>query len=315
MRHFEEALALSREIGFQEETVTALVGMAYTALVAGDLARAASLSDQAVVETGGLANGRRRADALEVLTWLAFHTDGADRGRALGEETLGMYRELGASGRVAEMLGLLGTVASADGRYDEASALLEECIALHRERGDEFRASVASSVRAHGALNRGDHVTAEELAERSLAVARRYEDRWATAMCLMLLEHVALAARGRRRRRRARHPQHGAHDGDRQPAVSLVVPRGPGRGGSGPGGVGPCRPDLRGAGGPPGATPLWARAPEREEVRGHRGGDWSGPRRGRVRGGLRGRGRHDGLPPTGGQSPEWDALGCPLPEM
>src|SRR5262249_52335651 len=57
--------------------------------------------------------------------------------RALFEESLAIYRELGRKDGMARSLGFLGLVANSEGEYGAARASLKESLALFREQGSK----------------------------------------------------------------------------------------------------------------------------------------------------------------------------------
>jgi len=64
---------------------------------------------------------------------------------------------------------------------------------LHRDGGAEPIMARDLGGLGAGLLNLGDLARARVVLDESLVVARRYEDRWSSAMSLMLLGHVDLA--------------------------------------------------------------------------------------------------------------------------
>jgi Tetratricopeptide repeat len=88
---------------------------------------------------------------------------------------------------------VLGTVAIYSGRYAEAVDFCTTSVNLHRDAGAEPITARDLGGLGTGLLNLGDTARARLVLDESLAVARRYEDRWGTAMSLMLLGHTDLA--------------------------------------------------------------------------------------------------------------------------
>ena len=162
----------------------------------------------------------------------------AETGQAVAEicrrvEGLPMAIELG-----------LAFAAMFNGNAVRAAALAEESLTEARASGDQvilaqvlfFVSWVASNgaepitardlgALGTGLLNLGDLARVRVVLDEGLVVARRYEDRWSSAMSLMLLGHVDLAEGdvGRAGRGVVAVPV------DREHGLFPVVPGGPGR--------------------------------------------------------------------------------------
>lgn len=148
-----------------------------------------------------------------------------ERARALGEQCLALFRELGVgSADVAQTLNLLGRVALAEARPDRAAALFGESLALQQELQDvagvamnlEDLARVAGvrgrpngMVRLLGAAHALRAASGVSLAaldrnahERAVAAGRARLDEatfasaWIEGAALTLEQAIALAAEG-----------------------------------------------------------------------------------------------------------------------
>jgi len=121
--------------------------------------------------TGGQA-AAARAKALNGAGGLARHQGDNAAARALFEQSLAIYRELGDRQRIAFSLNNLGVVADDQGDYPAARALHEESLAIQRELGDGW--SIAMSLHNLGVLasDQSDHQAARALHEESLAIRR-----------------------------------------------------------------------------------------------------------------------------------------------
>jgi predicted ATPase/DNA-binding winged helix-turn-helix (wHTH) protein/Tfp pilus assembly protein PilF len=117
-----------------------------------------------------------RAKALNGAGGLARHQGDNAAARALFEQSLAIYRELGDRQRIAFSLNNLGVVADDQGDYPAARALHEESLAIQRELGDKW--SIAMSLHNLGVLasDQGDHRAARALHEESLAIRRELGD-------------------------------------------------------------------------------------------------------------------------------------------
>jgi tetratricopeptide (TPR) repeat protein len=92
--------------------------------------------------------------------------------RALFEEALGIWRELGDREGIALAVKGLGVVRAQLGDFDEARALIEECILLHQEAGNGQPIIWAHLDLAGMASAQGDFMAARLCMEQALALAR-----------------------------------------------------------------------------------------------------------------------------------------------
>jgi tetratricopeptide (TPR) repeat protein len=111
--------------------------------------------------------------------------------RALFEESLAQWRELGDQKAVARALSNLANVVKLQGEYDRARSLYVECLSIFRGLGD--RTGVAWSLNYQGdvARDHGDSATARTLYEQGLAIFREVDDRWGIAGTLADLGSLA----------------------------------------------------------------------------------------------------------------------------
>jgi predicted ATPase/DNA-binding XRE family transcriptional regulator len=192
-RDYEEARALARALGDRAGEAAALIGLAYAATFAGDIARGLALSEQGLATLRELGGARALAEALISACTQAMHAGEIAHAETLGFEAYGLFRALGDTGWLAQTLFALGVTAQFQGRNEDATAHLEECLALRRGRGDEHGAVEPLVALALIALQVGDYRRARALLEESLALLPRYDDRWGRAMSLAVLGHVELA--------------------------------------------------------------------------------------------------------------------------
>ena len=111
----------------------------------------------------------------------------------LATEALGLFATLGDSGGRAEALFVLGTVEMYSARHREAAGFFTDSANQHRAHGAEPILARDLGGLGSALLNLGELPRARAVLDESLEVARRYEDRWSSAMSLMLLGHVDLA--------------------------------------------------------------------------------------------------------------------------
>ncbi|MGI8642605.1 MAG: tetratricopeptide repeat protein, partial [Thermomicrobiales bacterium] len=138
--------------------------------------------------------GRTRlfADVLYGAAWLALSLGDDRRATALGEESLGIARQLHDDDAISQALGPLGVVSRLQGRYDRATTIHHEA-KRHQERR-EGPEGVAFSLQYLGniAEDQGDLDQAEHLYQEAIAIQRALEHPHRVALALTGLGRVAL---------------------------------------------------------------------------------------------------------------------------
>jgi predicted ATPase/DNA-binding CsgD family transcriptional regulator len=152
--------------------------------------------ENAVSRSGPAAN-LARAKALKGAGWLATFQDDYAAAKALIEEGLAFYRQLGDKEGIASSIAYLGFVAVLGQRADiPVATLLEEAKGLKPELSD--RRTIAYLLVLEGliALGRGDLKQAVALNEEALALYREVSDALGVVACLTNLGLVTLAQGG-----------------------------------------------------------------------------------------------------------------------
>jgi non-specific serine/threonine protein kinase len=136
-----------------------------------------------------------RAKALNTAGVLAYQQGDYPAARALDEEGLAIWRQLGDRRGIAASLNNLGLVICDQGDFPAARALYEESLAIKRELGD--RSGIANSLNNLGnvAYDQADLTLARALYEESLGIARELGDKEGVARLLGNLGNVALHQR------------------------------------------------------------------------------------------------------------------------
>ena len=137
-----------------------------------------------------------RAKALLAAARLSFMQSDYDRGQALAQESLALFRELGDKRGIALSLNRLGIAAWRRADFPTARVLLEEDLALYRELGNPDR--IAWSLFALGLLNikQGEYTRASASFEESLALFRRLDNKRGIAASLTQMAAALFVSQG-----------------------------------------------------------------------------------------------------------------------
>ena len=172
-------LALARQ---DEHTVTtargkALNGEGRLAFTQGDFTAAKALHQESLGVYQELGDKKGSAEQLTTLGGLAQSQGDYPTARSLHEESLRVFRELGERRGIAEALGHLGNNTRQQGNYAVARDLLAESLSIYRELGDLV--SVTRTLTNLGNVVRlqGDYDSAETLYEESLSIRRELGDK------------------------------------------------------------------------------------------------------------------------------------------
>jgi predicted ATPase/DNA-binding CsgD family transcriptional regulator len=148
---------------------------------------------ESAVSRGGSAPARARAKALNGAGWLAAFQGEYGAAKALIEESLALYRELGDKEGIASSLVNLGSVAWLGQRDDvPMAALVEEATMLKPELKDRRTVAYLLLLKGGVALARGDRERMVTLNEESLALFREIRDTLGVVICLMNIGLVTL---------------------------------------------------------------------------------------------------------------------------
>ena len=121
----------------------------------------------------GPAGRRGVAYALWGLGTAASYQGNSARSKALTEESLALFRELGDKFGITESLNTLGDIALTDGDYEQARILWEESLALKRERGDKDGIAFSLAQLGNIAFLEGDFERATPLYEEAASLVNR----------------------------------------------------------------------------------------------------------------------------------------------
>lgn len=135
---------------------------------------------------------KARADALSGVAELAYMQSDFAGTRALYQEALEIYRELGDRYHVAHSMLGLGDVATEIGDYDSAMPLFLEACALMRQVGDGRGYGRALTLLAWGALRPGNYEQARACLEEALVLFDQIHDKASLGLVYSGLGEVAL---------------------------------------------------------------------------------------------------------------------------
>jgi non-specific serine/threonine protein kinase len=152
--HFDEALAIYRELGEDDQVARTLFHLGETALGQGD----------------------------------------RDRARRVLDETHAIARDSGALAYASLALKTLGYIARLDGNFTRSARLLEEALAISREIDFAFGAAEALTYLGEVVRDQGDDVRAASLLGQGLTIYRELGDQLGIGLCLTDIASIAGAA-------------------------------------------------------------------------------------------------------------------------
>src|SRR5262249_46954184 len=130
-----EALTLAREADAPWVVAQVLEALGAVAGLRGDYPLARRHFDESVAIFRDLGDQRAIGYGLGYMAWCTFEQADADATRTNASEVLTLAHELRSKDHLATALYGLGQVARLEGDLARSRALLEECLALFREEG------------------------------------------------------------------------------------------------------------------------------------------------------------------------------------
>lgn len=170
----------------------ALHGAGMLAGKQGDFTVGRALHEESLAIFRELGDRKGIAASLNGLGSTAHNQGDAEVALAHHKESLALQRELGDRWGVGASLNNLGFLAVWQGDYPAAKALFEEGLALCRELG--FRGAFSLEGLGIVAHAQADYPAAQALLQESLALRREPGDRWGTAGSLNHLGRVACSS-------------------------------------------------------------------------------------------------------------------------
>ncbi|MDQ3461386.1 MAG: tetratricopeptide repeat protein [Deinococcota bacterium] len=182
--HFEESLAIRREVGDKQGIAASLSNLASIDYQQGGYVLPPSRFEESLAIRREAGDKQGIANSLGNLGIVALDQGDFTSAHLLHEESLAIRREVGDKRAIAFSLYGLAQVAHAQGDDAKAYALFEESLAIRQEVDD--RTGMADSLNRLGlvALDRGEHAKARALVKESLALFRVLGDKRGIACSL-----------------------------------------------------------------------------------------------------------------------------------
>jgi tetratricopeptide (TPR) repeat protein len=192
-RTWLEAALFQGHAAAAPETVRAqaLYGAGALALSQGDCAQARAVIEESLALWRELGDRQGIATTLRAVGHQVIAQGDFARAQSLYEESLVLFRELDDRHGIAVVLSNLGGVAESQMDYRRAQAQYEESLVLLRESGDKQSISIVLNCLGGLAWRQGDYARARNLCHEGLALARALGDRQYIAGSLVGLGMVA----------------------------------------------------------------------------------------------------------------------------
>ncbi len=152
---------------------------------------ARALVEEALPLFRDLGRERETVFALGELAWIALNSD-QRRAEELSEEAVARARTLGDPRAISAALNVLASVAAAGGEHERSVAHNEEALALRRSLGDRLLIVDSAYNLGEAAFFQGDAHRARSALEEALDLARELGDRLHAAAATCLLGELAL---------------------------------------------------------------------------------------------------------------------------
>ncbi len=168
----------------------ALNGEGIMAYAQGDYVGARALYEESLTDYRQLGHRRGVAASLLNLGSIAYYQSDYARARSLYGESLTVYRQMKDQEGIANVLNNLGSVALDQGDYAGAQGFLEESLTVYRQLGNQGGFAASLLSLGNVASYQGDYAKTRTLYRESLAVYRQLEDPQGIANALNNLGEV-----------------------------------------------------------------------------------------------------------------------------
>ena len=189
--HYQEALAIARQIGSSELVAFQNVGLAFVAGFVGDLERSRALAVEAHTRFVQLDDPLYETRSLFKVTEAAWELGEVAGARQGYDEVLSQARKSGNRVEEARALNSLGRVLTSTGSLREARRYQEEAFQVARSYGDPVEASSYLGALGQTLTLQGELKAAQRRLGHALEEKRRFGDRFGAALMLGALSDLA----------------------------------------------------------------------------------------------------------------------------
>ena len=190
---YQDALAMSRELGDSRGIAVALGNLGMVALDQGDYETAIARHEQSLAIWRELGDRQGTARTLNALGNAAY-SQGDRLAHSLYEQSLAINRDLGNHRGIAVTLGCLAMFASnCDKDYSTARSLHNQALVIHRELGDRWGIAWTLCELGIVAFEQSDYPASRTLLADSLEIWRELADRFRIATSLEAVAGFAFA--------------------------------------------------------------------------------------------------------------------------
>jgi predicted ATPase/DNA-binding SARP family transcriptional activator len=180
-QHLAGLLALPGAEARTAARAKALRGVGLLASLQGDHQAARALSEESLAIFRELGDRRGIALSLNYLGYVPPDRGNEAAKRALFEESLSIFREMGDKLGIADSLLNLGNLAAEQGEHEAAQMLVEESLAIFREIGHKHGIALSLRWLGRAAQQEGEYEAARALLEESLAISQELGDKVGSA--------------------------------------------------------------------------------------------------------------------------------------
>jgi DNA-binding winged helix-turn-helix (wHTH) protein/TolB-like protein len=189
--HYQEALAIARQIGSSELVAFQNVGLAFVAGFVGDLERSRALAAEAHARFVQLDDPLYETRSLFKVTEAAWELGEVAGARQGYDEVLSQARKSGNRVEEARALNSIGRVLTSTGSLREARQYQEEAFQVARSYGDPVEAASYLGSLGQTLTLQGELKPAQRRLGHALGEKRRFGDRFGVAQLLGALSDVA----------------------------------------------------------------------------------------------------------------------------
>lgn len=188
--HYQEALAIARQIGSSELVALQDLGLAYAAGFVGDLERSRTLALEAHERFVQLDDSLYATRSLFKAAEAAWDLGDAEATRKGFDEVLSQARKSGNRVEEARALNGIGGILVSTGSLREARRLQEDSFRLARSYGDPVEAASYLGALGQTLTLQGDLKAARRRLDHTLEEKRRFGDRFGAALALGALSDL-----------------------------------------------------------------------------------------------------------------------------